>query len=191
MADNITAPASGSIFATDEIAGTHYPRTKLVHGADGTATDVSDAAPLPVSDDAVAAALQVLVTIAGGAQSLPTGAATENTLAALLAKLPASLGAKAASGSLSIVPATGSDWATDTSVKALAAADDVFAITPGTAALSTVPKALLVTAAGTLSVGGTSNTPVSLGQVAAGQIIPLRARYVYATGTTATVVGLA
>lgn len=38
--------------------------------------------------------------------ALPTGAATEATLSAMSAKLPASLGAKAGSASLSIVPAT-------------------------------------------------------------------------------------
>jgi hypothetical protein len=77
MADNITALAntgSGTdVLATDEIGGVHYPRSKVVFGADGVATDVSAAAPLPVS----AATLP-----------LPAGAATETTLAALNAKVP-------------------------------------------------------------------------------------------------------
>lgn len=81
----------------------------------------------------------------------------------------------------------------DTAITALqnsAPADDLFAITPSdTVALATVPKALLVTVAGNVAVRGTGSSPVTLA-VTAGQILPIRARYVYATNTTATVVGL-
>lgn len=49
MADNITAPASGSVLATDDIGGVHYPRTKISVGADGAASDVSSDNPLPTS----------------------------------------------------------------------------------------------------------------------------------------------
>lgn len=50
MADNVVASAGsgGATFATDDISGVHFPRAKLVWGADGTATDASAAAPLPV-----------------------------------------------------------------------------------------------------------------------------------------------
>jgi hypothetical protein len=50
MADNFVANAGsgGSTFASDDIAGTHYPRVKPSWGADGSATDASVAAPLPV-----------------------------------------------------------------------------------------------------------------------------------------------
>jgi hypothetical protein len=52
MADNVVANAGsgGSTFATDDIAGVHYPRTKMVWGADGAVNDTSAAAPLPVGD---------------------------------------------------------------------------------------------------------------------------------------------
>jgi hypothetical protein len=49
MADNITAPATEEIFATDEIGGVHYPRTKVGFGLDGAYVDVSSGAPLPVT----------------------------------------------------------------------------------------------------------------------------------------------
>jgi hypothetical protein len=41
MADNVVADpgAGGSTFATDDIAGVHYPRSKVSLGADGTAVD--------------------------------------------------------------------------------------------------------------------------------------------------------
>lgn len=63
MADNVTADpgTGGATFATDDIAGVHYPRSKVVWGVDGVATDVSAADPLPVT----AASLP-----------LPSGAAT-------------------------------------------------------------------------------------------------------------------
>jgi hypothetical protein len=48
MADNITAPGAGAVLATDDIGGVQYPRSKVVHGADGSATDASESAPLPV-----------------------------------------------------------------------------------------------------------------------------------------------
>ena len=46
------------------------------------------------------------VPVSASALPLPTGAAAEGTLAAASAKLPASLGAKASSASLSVVPAS-------------------------------------------------------------------------------------
>jgi hypothetical protein len=49
MADNITAPATGAVLATDEIGNTHYPRSKVGFGADGVYNDVSADAPLPVA----------------------------------------------------------------------------------------------------------------------------------------------
>lgn len=51
MADNVTpAGAGGAVFATDDIGGVQYPRTKLVIGADGVnGGDVSAANPLPVT----------------------------------------------------------------------------------------------------------------------------------------------
>lgn len=46
----VTNPGSGgTTFASDEISSTHYPRLKLVHGADGTNDgDVANGNPLPV-----------------------------------------------------------------------------------------------------------------------------------------------
>lgn len=77
MADNVTAPAAGAVFATDEIGGVHWPFSRLAFGPDGTSTRVADAdgARLPVT--------------IGGAVPLPTGAATQATLAAINDKTPA------------------------------------------------------------------------------------------------------
>jgi len=60
MADNVVADpgVGGATFAADDITGVHYPRTKLVHGADGVNDgDVSTANPFPVQIRATSAAL--------------------------------------------------------------------------------------------------------------------------------------
>jgi len=62
MVDNVTAPASGQAFATDEIGGVHYPRTKISFGGDGAAADVAAGNPLPVADPAGTAAIAKLGT---------------------------------------------------------------------------------------------------------------------------------
>lgn len=57
MADNVTISAStayaflpdGTAFATDNIGGVNYQRIKLTWGADGTATDASSTAALPIA----------------------------------------------------------------------------------------------------------------------------------------------
>lgn len=67
MADNYVANAGsgGSTFASDDISSVHHPRVKNEWGADGTATDVSAAAPMPVQavlDTAAIAAAGTLLT---------------------------------------------------------------------------------------------------------------------------------
>lgn len=51
MADNVQITAgSGTSIATDDVGGIQYQRTKVTFGADGSATDVSTSAPLPVQE---------------------------------------------------------------------------------------------------------------------------------------------
>jgi len=63
MADDVelNAGSGGDTIAADEIGGKKHQRVKVQHGADGSATDVSAASPLPVSSASL---------------PLPTGAAT-------------------------------------------------------------------------------------------------------------------
>lgn len=50
MVDNVAITAgSGTTLASDDIGGVQYPRVKISQGADGSATDVSSAAPLNVT----------------------------------------------------------------------------------------------------------------------------------------------
>lgn len=64
MPDNLPIdPATGpnaAPVATDEIGGVHFQVVKVAHGADGTATPVTAAAPLPTADAALAAAIATL-----------------------------------------------------------------------------------------------------------------------------------
>lgn len=51
MADNFDfTPGVGGTGAADDVGGVLYPRVKINYGADGAATDVSDANPLPTKD---------------------------------------------------------------------------------------------------------------------------------------------
>lgn len=69
MADNITAPATGVVFATDDISGVHYPVTKLAFGPADTATVVRDAdgnrLPVAIGGTLPAFASPPAVTIGG------------------------------------------------------------------------------------------------------------------------------
>ena len=50
MADNIGyTPGAGATIAADDVGGVLYQRVKLAAGLDGSATDVSPDAPLPVA----------------------------------------------------------------------------------------------------------------------------------------------
>lgn len=66
MADNVALPGEGAVIATDDVGGVQYQVIKLAIGSDGSAQLVGAGNPLPVS---------------------VAGAATETTLAALLAAL--------------------------------------------------------------------------------------------------------
>lgn len=49
MADNVAITAgTGTSIAADDIGGVMHQRVKVTHGADGSATDTSEANPLPV-----------------------------------------------------------------------------------------------------------------------------------------------
>lgn len=72
-------------------------------------------------------------------------------------------------------------------------AREAFAIAPDDAAeLARLPKALLIGGAGALKLRAVDSPADVTVTVQSGQILPIRARYVRATGTTATgLVGLA
>lgn len=73
MADNVAITAgSGITIAADDISGVHHQRVKISQGADGSATDVSSAAPLQVTlANTAANTNKLLVT-----PDLPSGAST-------------------------------------------------------------------------------------------------------------------
>lgn len=53
MADNYAVTqGSGTTMASDDVAGVHYPIVKMAHGAADSATMVSSASPLPITESA-------------------------------------------------------------------------------------------------------------------------------------------
>lgn len=76
MADNVGyTPGEGAQIAADEIAGVLHQRAKVQFGEDGSATDVSEANPLPVS--------------VGGVSTEETLSALKESVDALNAKIAA------------------------------------------------------------------------------------------------------
>jgi hypothetical protein len=74
MADNVAITAgSGTSIAADDISSVFYQRVKISHGADGSATDTSSAAPLPVG---------TLLKITSVDLSTPTGALADGDVMA-------------------------------------------------------------------------------------------------------------
>lgn len=68
MADNVAITAgSGTSIAADDIGSVFYQRVKVAHGADGSATDVSSASPLPVREGGATA---TLANVGGSATSV-------------------------------------------------------------------------------------------------------------------------
>lgn len=157
--------------------------TITVKDAGGTTQTVST---LPANDGT---SLPVTAT----ALPLPTGAATAagqtattaaiNALAPYLDGLEALLGPAATASLQSALNAL---------VGTTTPSSAFYAVTPSDSAdLATLPKALYVSAAGTLAVQNGAGTTVSFGNVLAGSILPIQAKRVMATGTSATVVALA
>ncbi len=89
MADNISVTAgTGPTVAADDVGGVLYQRVKVAAGADGAATDVSAAAPLPVTDAAGATAANqttIIGHVDGIEGLLTTIDADTSTLAAAVA----------------------------------------------------------------------------------------------------------
>lgn len=108
---------AGSLAALETVSVANFPATQPVSGT-------------------VSVSGSVATTLAS--QPLPTGAATETTLAAASAKLPASLGAKTAAASLSITPAS----------------DAAFVVAPA--------AATYVNRSGTITAGGTAQVAMAL-----------------------------
>jgi hypothetical protein len=77
VADNVSLPLTGAggttaTVATDEVSSAHYQYVKPAFGADGTATPVSSANPLPVTTQPTNIAT---ANVTGAVDSVTTGAA--------------------------------------------------------------------------------------------------------------------
>lgn len=104
MADNTTvntgtaiSGATNKTFASDDIGGVQYPRTKITLGADGfNDGDVSSSNPMPISGPVTVSGVATAANQTTGNTSLSsidaklTDVATQTTLAAINTKLPSS-----------------------------------------------------------------------------------------------------
>jgi hypothetical protein len=157
MADNIVAPATGTTFLTDELAGgVHAPVTKVAFGGNGTATPVADASGerLPVKvAEALPAGSNAIGTVELGATSL---AALESVNAAVTGTVE--LGATSLAA-LETVTATVSGTV-ELGSTTLAALENVNAAVTGTVELGATSLAALETVnaavTGTIELGATS-----------------------------------
>ncbi len=154
MPDHTTA-AAGPTLATDEIGGVHYPRTKLSIGADGVATDVSAANPMPV------------VNTPGGRTMVSVLYHGTSAVADTLLSLVKYTGGVAAAGVTTIAPTSGKTFrvtAIVCSVKA-GAATAAFAtfnlrINANGSAVIGTPSNLRIDVGSTNAVSGASSTAV-------------------------------
>lgn len=106
---DVTTPAAGSVNARLVTLNTTLGSPFQAGGSIGnTSFAISGTLPAFASTPTVNSAQSGAynITNISGTVSLPTGAATETTLAAQSAKLPATLGAKTGAASLSVVPNT-------------------------------------------------------------------------------------
>src|SRR5580765_5925244 len=69
MADNINVDPGTGVgavpVATDDVGGVQYQVIKIVTGADGVATPLSNAAPIPISDAGGSLTVDGTVTVTG------------------------------------------------------------------------------------------------------------------------------
>jgi len=82
MPDNVGyTPGTGATIAADDLSGVLYQRVKISEGADGSATDVSAANPMPVSvPGAVSVTIMSVTTAAVGTNYTAFSSQTCNCL---------------------------------------------------------------------------------------------------------------
>ena len=195
MADNVTTPLDGKTFATDEVNGVHYTRTKIVFGADGEALDVSPSARFPVAlPDGFATAegqnaiVQAIGAIAPGGDASAGGQAaiiqaiasqdyTRDVQPVSATELPLPAGAATLEAQAAQEAAT----------RKLGTARRWFAITPdGNADLPVIPDAVTCEGEpGDVVLKGDDGENATF-YFAKGQTRPLSPSRVLATGTSAT-----
>lgn len=156
---------TGTAIATDVVSGDVIPKTKLVFGANGTATDVTSDTPLPTKDTAVKTVLDTVAT--------NTAATTTST-----DKIKTSVDAVK----------TSTD-AVKTSVDKISSSTDFVTIVPSDTTTLSGIKGIYCGVEGNLVVQGTSNTSITF-KVQAGQTLPISPLRVMAATTASSIVGL-
>lgn len=150
MADNFEANSGsgGSTFSADDIGGVLFPRSKLVHGADGTNDgDVSKANPLPVGTNTVKDGT-------GTNQAFLADSDGHLQVDVLTNGLPAGASTAAKQPALGTAGTASSDVLT---VQGIAAMTPLLATLSGTNNIATVTTVSAVTAISNALPAGTNN----------------------------------
>ena len=163
MADNteLNTGSGGDTIATDDIGGIKHQRVKVQHGADGSATDVSTASPLPVDlrTDNLAGNLDVNIAASGASVAVTNAgmttiagavSGTEMQVDVLTSALPsgAATASNQTTGNSSLSTLAGAVSGTEVQVDVLTSALPSGA---STAANQTTGNASLATIAGAVS----------------------------------------
>lgn len=198
MADNVVANpgAGGATFATDDIGGVQYPRSKITWGPDGTANDVdAGATALPVqgtvtsiiigsitTSGTVTAIQEGIYVVSGTVTAIPSGiyTITGNATVAGTVIANAGSGTFTVGGSLTTIP-TGTLTVTTSRVSVYGA---VTAIPTGT---YTVGGTVTAIQSGTFVVGGTV-TAIQSGTYTVGGTVTAIQSGTYTIGGTVTAI---
>lgn len=193
----ITTPVpDGITIASDTVEGKEYQKFKPAFGADGSATDVSTANPLPVTvgltDTQLRASAVPVAVDFPTTQPVSGNVGVTGSVAVTGTFWQATQPISAAALPLPTGAATSARQDTNTAaINKLGSAKRWFPITPdGNTDLTTIPDAVYVGGAGDVVLKGSDGTNATFAATA-GQVLPFSPTRVLATGTTATgLVGL-
>jgi len=177
---SITIPIqTGTAIASDVVAGDVVPKTKVVFGANGTATDVTTDVPLPTKDTTVKTSVDAVKTSADAVKS------SVDTVKTSVDAVKTS--ADAVKTSTDAVKS--STDAVKSAVDKISSSADYVTITPSDSVTLSGLKGIYVGVEGNLVVQGTSNVSVTF-KVQAGQILPIAPVRVMAATTATSIIGL-
>lgn len=162
MADNLTlqttpaTPPSGTVIATDDVAGVQFQRVKLDIGGDGVSAPVGASNPIPINDNGSSLTVDAPVGTPLFVR-LSDGASAISTLPVSLASVPShavtvTSGSITVSGTVTANAGTGTQAVSLASLPALAAGTSNI----GDIDVLTTPKASTVSAAAQTSQGTTA-----------------------------------
>lgn len=167
MADNVELDpgTGGATIATDDVGGVQYQVVKLAVGADGAASLVANANPIPISDAGGS------LTVDAASLPLPTGASTAAKQPALGTAGTASTDVLSVQGIAAMTPLQVGDNSASLTVDAPVGTPVFVRLSDGSAAISTLPVSLATVPSHAVTNAGTFATQVDGAALTALQLI--------------------